>query len=451
MKSKSLDLQHWLDELPDWERGDTTHVDAPMSPEPLRAFLKQLDICLTSFFVIQVVGSKGKGSVSLMLERLLLQQKCSVGTLTSPHVASRKERIRIQGQTVSQASWERAARHCQERVSARSDLRLSRFEVEVAMALLCFAEQPVQYAIVEAGLGGQSDATSACSPELLILTSIELEHTAVLGDTYAQIIEQKVGGSDRAQGLVVGPMDSSLLEEVHSAWRGRSDSIWSVGEQIHFENIAYLEDGFDLRLNVKKTGQKEQFGLPILGPHQAQMFATARLALEAISWMKPSPVDFEKQEETRLSHLRLPGRFELLNLPMKGRIVLDSAHTPRSVEAAVSAWRVHWGSLPVHCVCAFHRDKKCAEMVSLLSQVSTHLHLTSVEHPRSATPQHLLSFVPSASHKQSDVHEDLHTLFRKVRTWASKGESVLIIGSFTLVRAAWLFFQEELEIVRSQT
>jgi dihydrofolate synthase / folylpolyglutamate synthase len=179
----------WLDAMSPWPRDG-------FGLERMRALLAALGEPQASYPAIHVVGTNGKSTAAVGIEQLLLSEGLSVGSTISPHVASWSERIRVNG---TEADFEEAVARV--RVPAE-ELEATQFEIVTAAALAAFARAQVDVAVVEAGLGGRYDATNVLRTRVVLLTSIGLDHTDVLGDTLEAIATEK---------LAVAPEDATVV------------------------------------------------------------------------------------------------------------------------------------------------------------------------------------------------------------------------------------------------
>ena len=185
--------EDWLDALSPWPR--------EFGLDGMRALLVEVGDPQDAYPAIHVVGTNGKSTATVTIEQLLLTEGLSVGATISPHVAGWSERIRLNGE---EADFDLAI----ERVRAPAErLGSTQFEIVTAAALAAFAEADVDVAVVEAGLGGRLDATNVLRTRVVLLTSVGLEHTAVLGDTLEAIAREKLAVAP-ADGVVVLPDDT---------------------------------------------------------------------------------------------------------------------------------------------------------------------------------------------------------------------------------------------------
>ncbi len=158
----------------------------------MRALLKKLSNPQDQFRSVHIAGTKGKGSTCAMVAAMLQATGYKVGQYTSPHLVDVRERICINGQMISQADFARLVRVIAP-IVAKSKPMPTYFDVLTAIAFKYFAEQKVELAVVETGLGGRLDSTNVIKPEVTAITSISRDHTAQLGNTLGQIATEKAG------------------------------------------------------------------------------------------------------------------------------------------------------------------------------------------------------------------------------------------------------------------
>ena len=185
-----------LDALTDWERRPRSKMRVGL--EPMRDLAERLGQPQKSFRSIHVAGTKGKGSVSALIEAALVRAGVRVGRYASPHVERLTERVSLDGREIDELTFARALDRALDayeaaRKAATPAANATWFDLLTAAAFLIFAETKREWAVVEVGLGGRLDSTNIVDGEIAIVTNIELEHTEILGKTRAAIAREKVG------------------------------------------------------------------------------------------------------------------------------------------------------------------------------------------------------------------------------------------------------------------
>ena len=184
----------------DWERGIGFGVGAPprFTLDRIGALLRILENPHLRFSSVHIAGSKGKGSTAAIIESILRAAGSRTGLYTQPHLHTFRERVRIDNVPVEPGVFarlvERVAVAVESLNAAQPNLgKPTTYELATALGFLCFAEADVDVAVVEVGLGGRLDATNVLTPLVSVVTSISLEHTAILGDTLAAVAREKAG------------------------------------------------------------------------------------------------------------------------------------------------------------------------------------------------------------------------------------------------------------------
>jgi dihydrofolate synthase/folylpolyglutamate synthase len=337
----------YLDGLINRERR-TDYAYRRLDLAPIQALLEDLGRPDQALSIVHVAGSKGKGSTCLLAEALLLELGERVGTFTSPHLESWRERFRIDGELVGKAALVAAVERVRpivERLRVGPErTRPSFFDATTAVALLLFAEAGVDRALVEVGLGGRLDSTNAVSPAVTCVTSIELEHTDKLGDTEAAIAGEKAGILKPGVPAVMG----ALRPEARAVVRGRAEAVGAP--------IVELGRDFDVETGHPSTVASSQgesraspgdararFSRPGLPPFEVAMATpgvaarqNAALALACVLALETHPADaVEAAARRAFATCRLPGRIE--RLEQDPRVIVDAAHTTRSARVLADA------------------------------------------------------------------------------------------------------------------
>ena len=214
------DAESYLDGFINRERARTFDYEK-LGLGRIRALLDAIDRPERAFDCVHITGSKGKGSVALAVEALLLAAGQRVGTYTSPHLESWLERFRVSGDEVSETEMVDALRRILPAVEAQRrdpDLRPSWFDVTTALGLEIFRHLAVEAGVIEVGIGGRLDSTNLVRSRVSVITTIELEHTDKLGDTLEKIALEKAGILRPGVPVVHGP----LAPEAYAALLARS-------------------------------------------------------------------------------------------------------------------------------------------------------------------------------------------------------------------------------------
>ena len=301
-----------------------------------RAFIEPLQPLLSDMRIIKVAGTNGKGSVCAMLEACLGRAGHRTGMFTSPHLSRITERFRIGGNEVALDELGRAAqevlRAARRLVAKEGEAYLpSFFEALIVIALLLFREQQVTVAIIEAGVGGYSDATSLLPAEVAIITSIGLDHQKELGDSLAAIAADKAGVATAAKCLIVGPdIPHDLRAVIADDARVREVGMRQATTDGARARLGDLRQ--PTRVEMSAGGKTLSVTVPLLGRHQVSNFATVAATVEALTEMN---IVGGVECLAGVEQTSWPGRLEVCDTAP--RLILDAAHNEHGLRALIES------------------------------------------------------------------------------------------------------------------
>jgi dihydrofolate synthase/folylpolyglutamate synthase len=255
------------------------------------------------------------------------------------------------------------------------------FDVATAAALLLFFKAGVDYVILEAGLGGRSDATNIVQPVVTCITSIELEHTEKLGNTLAAIAQEKAGIIKAGIPVIVGNVPESAAREIAARANALQAPLIQLGKTLQVNTKPM---GFAMDLQIRSGLLDIAATLPVLGQHQAQNSALAVACVQQLSDFPPATLIHATQRG--LAHAKLPGRSEILGC--NPWIVVDSAHTQASIHA-LSLALARIPARHIHFVISLSKDKNPETVCSPLLHKAAAIVVTQAEPTRSLSPHAL--------------------------------------------------------------
>ncbi|MEA3409272.1 MAG: folylpolyglutamate synthase/dihydrofolate synthase family protein, partial [Candidatus Eisenbacteria bacterium] len=281
------------------------------------------------FRVVHVGGTNGKGSTSCMIASVLREHDIRVGLYTSPHVVDFTERILIGCEPISQ---KRVVELVDRLRPAADEMAATFFEIATAVAALHFAEESVDIAVAEVGLGGRLDATNALDSLLSVITGIAVDHSEILGSDIAAIASEKAG-IIRELGAVVTGAGGDALDVVRGVAAARKARFVSVLEEAPIEAISTSSNGSVFNLEYDTTSY-EALSVAMLGRHQVD---NARVAVVALHELDTLGVFSLKESLLRrgLSEACCMGRMQVID--HRPTIVADVAHNPDAAEALLSS------------------------------------------------------------------------------------------------------------------
>ena len=339
---------------------------------------------------VQIAGTNGKGSTAVMLDSICRAAGVSTGLYTSPHLLSITERIKINGEEISETSFAELASVVKTTAAklvadGKIEALPTFFEHVTAIALLAFKEAGVNLAILETGLGGRLDATTAVAARVVGITPVSLDHQDYLGHTLAEIAAEKAAVIRSDTAVVVSPQPEEARRViVERCNRSGVVPMWAT------EDVHAVDSGFKFRTQ-NDTYERVQVGLR--GAHQLSNAATA-IALAETLGSNHSAISHEAIV-TGLETARHPGRLELFesfsSFEKTVRVLLDGAHNPAGA-AALRAYLDGTPSLltmPITFVFGAMADKQLGHMAATLFPVAARLVLTEPRSPRAARIQDL--------------------------------------------------------------
>jgi dihydrofolate synthase/folylpolyglutamate synthase len=282
-----------------------------------------------SFRAVHVAGTNGKGSVSAMLASVLQEQGYRTGLYTSPHLVDFTERIQVDGVRISMHDLSHLAEevrgHVEDMYLVNRDSHPTFFEVATALAFLHYAEEGVQEAVVEVGMGGRLDATNVIDPDCSVITRIALEHTKYLGDTLAKIAWEKAGIIKPGVPVVTAEVEGEAFEAIEEVAMERGAPLFSVSPGTDYRIVDCSLDGTWVYL----PGMGGQVKLPLIGAYQA---ANVGIAYAAVSQLRSKGVEVSDSAfRSGIGKVRWPGRLEIVG--RHPTVIFDATHTPQGAEA----------------------------------------------------------------------------------------------------------------------
>ncbi|HPU12284.1 MAG TPA: folylpolyglutamate synthase/dihydrofolate synthase family protein [Aeromicrobium sp.] len=330
--------------------------------------------------VIQLTGTNGKTSTSRMIDSLLRALDLRTGRFTSPHLQRMNERICIDGEPLSDELFVDAYADVAvfaDMVDAQSEHRLSFFEMLVAMGYAAFADSPVDVAIVEVGMGGAWDATSVADALVSVITPIDVDHSAFLGDTPAEIAIEKSGIIKPGGRVVLASQPGEVLEVMLNRAAEVGAPVVLEGVDFGVESRLSAIGGQQFTISGVK-GRYEDILLPLHGGFQARNAALALAAVEVFTGDAELDPDLVR---AGFGAVTSPGRLEIVR--RSPTIILDAAHNPHGVRAMVESISEEFTFNPLIGVVGVMADKEAEEIIRELEPVVAHLICTQNSTERS--------------------------------------------------------------------
>ncbi len=380
--------------------------------------------------IIHVAGTKGKGSTSALAAAALQAGGYRTGLYTSPHLQDYVERIQVNGQPVSHEGLVGLVEQIKGAVVKIP--KLTTFEISTAMGFLYFAQQKVEAAVIEVGLGGRLDATNVVSPQTAVITSLSYDHMAVLGNTLTAIAGEKAGIIKEGIPVVSSPQKEEALKVLERVADERRAPLTLVGRDVFYEAGEHSLDGQALQVWTD-GGKPVKLTLPLLGAHQVVNAATAYAALKA-SGLVLSNDDIRQG----FAEVTWPCRFEIVR--REPPVVLDSAHNTDSFEKLMQTLEDYFPGRAVTLVFGSSEDKDIAGMINSLKPCLSRVIGTKAAHPRALEPEKIVETANGLEVPAEAAVPVKAALRRALELAAKDGSIVLSAGSMFVtaeVKTEW--------------
>ena len=421
------DWRRWLDSHVNRELGvgvaPTGRQEQP-SRSAIDALLDALGSPQRDFRAVVVAGTNGKTTVTHIVSALIEASGSRVGRYTSPHLERVNERIAVDGAPITDA----ALGDLIGRIAISEpvlDEPLSWFEIITAAAFTWFAQQHVDVAIIEVGLGGEWDATAAAAPELVAVTNIDLDHTEYFGATRHAIADAEAGIISPGTTVVLGETDHTLRPCFS---RRNPRQLWVRDRDFAVLGRHQTTDAQILSLKTPSTTY-HKLRTPLRGAAHAENVSLALTVAECAIGRLHEPTI-----RGVLASQRSPGRMELLDT--QPLVLLDGAHNPAGMSALAAVLAESFPAGPRTFVLGVSRDKPVAELIRALElRDEDRVLCCTAHHPRAVSAESLADVVRATAPNASAVHvaPDVRDALRRARAANPAPALIVVAGSLYLV------------------
>ena len=398
--------------------------------ERVAEFCRGLGNPQNDYLTIHVAGTNGKGSTSHMLASILQKAGYRVGLFTSPHLRDFRERMRVDGQMISERRVVEFVEREKERMKS---LGLSFFEITTAMAFKFFAESDVEVAVIETGLGGRLDATNIITPVLSVVTNIGLDHTDLLGNTLAQVAREKAGIIKRDVPIVLG----EASDEYNKVFEERAALL--SAPLIYAERECFLsegeitERGQQFMMERRRDGHRFSVEIDLGGEYQRHNVITVAVAADILDRHTPITIGrhaFLDGMADAASLTSLSGRWQ--RLCEKPFTVCDTGHNAHGMKCVAQQLKALQERHPhLYCVIGFARDKQIDEVLKMLPRGAYYI-FTQAATPRALEADKLFDMGASAR-LSGEVQTSVKKALSRARELATAEDAIFIGGSNYIV------------------
>lgn len=387
-----------------------------------------LDDPQNKFRSIHVAGTNGKGSCSHMLAAILQQAGYKTGLYTSPHIKDFGERIRISGQMIDP----QFVIGFTQRTKAISDeVQPSFFELTVAMAFEYFAQEEVDIAVIETGLGGRLDSTNVIHPVLSVITNIGYDHVNILGDTLEKIAAEKAGIIKASTPVVIG----ETLPETGNVFVAKAAKMHA---DIHFAEAMFTVDQagpgdhfLSCRVLNNRDGSVQRYKLDLSGIYQLKNLRTVLAATEILKQAGFSISDEAitlalQQVKTRTG---LRGRWDVLS--QNPLLVQDVAHNEDGIKQVLAQLENNYAASKKHFVLGFVKDKDVRKVLSLFPKDAAYYFTNA--HIERALPVQELQLMAAEIQLTGDAFDDVNCAIAAAKASTGTNDVIVACGSFFII------------------
>ena len=391
--------------------------------------------------MIHIAGTVGKGSTVAMICSMLQGNGYTVGAYTSPHLTDMRERVVVNGKMVEKDRFTELLKIVVN-ASNKKDLTPTFFELITAVAFKHFADEAVDLAVIETGLGGRLDSTNVITPLMTLITKIDLDHTNILGHSVEEIAKEKAGIFKSSIPAISTHQNEAITNVLRACAEKTGTDVKIIAQDIEFS--ARFGGGPDGKQHTRicvitEESQYMHIPVPLNGEHQATNCA---LAISAIDQLKKLGYKFNNLDMyDSLANTTISGRMEVVW--ERPKILVDGAHNPTSLQTLIKSVGAHIPYDSMVCVFGCCQDKDVAGMLEKISLGADKIIFTKAKgNPRAAEPLLLQKQFEEISGKMTQVAQTLPEALEIAAQAASREDLICVTGSFYLVGETKLHLNE---------
>jgi len=417
----------------DYEKMPMPHAAANYDLRRVEELLARLGNPHLGARSIHIAGTNGKGSTAAMVASALFHSGYTTGLYTSPHLHTWRERIKVNGELVSEGEFVALVERLKPEVEVvnwkATYGQLTTFELLTALGFAYFKLKGVDFQVLEVGMGGKFDATNVISPEVCIITSISLDHTEVLGSSLAEVAGEKAGIIKSGSIVVTSPQPDEVARVIKETCLSRGAGLVRVGSDVTWQSLGF--DSNRQSLKVKGRLNNYELSVPLLGRYQLENAAVAVAALEVLA-----EKGFRISRDSiinGLAEVNWPGRFQILSHhPL---LVVDGAHNPDSARKLKQSLEQYFAFDQAVLVIGTSSDKDIAGIGSELFSLFDKVIVTRSRHPRAMAPA-LLEAEFARHGVETQVVKGIPTALSQALAQAGDRDLICVTGSLFVVAEA---------------
>ena len=400
----------------------------------IRYLLDTVDNPQLKYLTVHVAGTNGKGSVVAFVSSVLRKAGFKVGRYTSPHLIDFSERIVVDEVPISDSELDTLIRQfipVAERMAQIEGLeRPTYFEFGTAIAFQHFSEKRVDFAVVETGLGGRLDSTNVLQPEVIAITSIDMDHAQYLGDSIPQIAFEKAGIIKQGVLVVTAARDPEAIEVIGTKCRETGSRLFVHGVDFN-HTIEPAEFPFQKMDFTSSFGSLDGLAVPLAGAYQGENAAVSAMMCQILS--KPFPQITEQTIRDGFAATRWPCRLELVR--KEPPTIIDGGHNPAAALRVRDELKSLFPGKQIVLILAVSGDKDAEGIVSALAPVTSKIIVTRYSLPRSMSAENLCEIARRFS-DNCVLEPNLERAIARADAEATENTVILIAGSLYLAGEA---------------
>lgn len=413
--------------------------------EKIHHILKEFGQPQDRFPSVLIAGTNGKGSTTAMISSILQAEGWKVGSYTSPHLLDLRERITINGNLIPEEDlitlteeFIRILSGIRSRKSVEAPQDLTFFEVITILAFLYFAQQQIDIAVLEVGLGGRLDATNVVNPLVSVITNISMDHENYLGSTRREIAREKAGIVKENGICITACEPGEALEEIEATCNRKNAQLFKWGTHFTTSSIQSSLAG-QIFSYQGMTQNYDRLEISLLGRHQ---ILNAALAVGTMELLKSRGFPVQESNLRRgLKAARNPGRLEIIG--HSPRVVLDAAHNPGGAEALSKALIEFFTYDQLILVMGILKDKNIRGIFKALLPIASQVIFTQPQNTERATPAQELARIAQELHwDKYQVVPQVSKAIESAHNRATPKSLICITGSLYTIAEAKQFYAE---------
>ncbi len=427
-------------------------------------FMRALGNPQNKIKVIHIAGTSGKGSTAYLTSHLLQSQGFRVGLFISPHIFDIRERMQIDNKLPTKKLILKYFNQILPTILQMEKCRYGMptyFEILVGLAYYIFAQEKMDYGVIETGLGGRLDGTNTVTNKnkICILTKIGLDHTEILGNTLVKIASEKAGIIGKQQ-IVISNQPASSADRssvtsnqvITTKCREKNATLYLIKPRKNYRLIASTQAGtfFDFTCAVDSSELSSEtmlkfknIKLNLLGSYQVENCALALTCLSILSKRDKFPIS-EKKLRSTLQKISIPGRMEIRK-KAKGFFIIDGAHNPQKMTAFITSLKLIFPDQNFDFILAFKKGKDFKRILKKILPLANHVFLTSfstsnqADHWSSVNNAEIINYFKKEKFKNfSTIKNNEAAIFTTIQ---SSKKSVILTGSLYLIGSVYKYLK----------